>query len=253
MLAMAEQPLGDLQAARLALGVFLGDIQPRLGGAQGEIGVRHLRAQQQHGIGVVGLGGKIDSIGRLDGAAESPPEIDLPGDVETQAGLPEHRVASGGRAGLVLFQVQALRPQLLQLWITAGLNDRQLRTRLGDTQAGHAQVGVVRVGFGDQRVECRVGEHRPPLAQVGRGGVAPCLLQQRRAPGVQPRVLRRLEIRADLGTARQHGNQAQGATAGALGHRGRRLRQSVRQDFPAPAAPPIARTARRSRRESLGR
>ena len=40
---VAEQPLGDLQATRLALGVLLCNSQPRFGSAQGKVGVGHLR------------------------------------------------------------------------------------------------------------------------------------------------------------------------------------------------------------------
>ncbi|MNN26811.1 hypothetical protein D3C81_1403290 [compost metagenome] len=239
---MTEQPLGYLQAARLAAGVFFGDIQPRLGGAQGKVGVGHLRTQQQHGIGVIGLGGEVGGVGAFDGAAEAPPEVDFPADVEARAGLPEHRITSSGGAGLVLLQVQALGAQLLQLWITPGLHDGQLGAGFGNAQAGHAQVAVVGIGLGDQGIQGRVGEHGPPLAQVGRRGLLPGLLQQRGVPGAQPRVLRRLEIRADLGTAHQRGSQAQCTTTEASGHGRPWLTPTARRGFPAPAAPPTART-----------
>jgi hypothetical protein len=87
----------------------------------------------------------------------------------------------------VLLQVQALRAQLLQLWITPGLHDGQLGTGFSDTQASHAQVGVVGIGLGYQRIQRRVGKHRPPLAQVGRRRAAPGLLQHWCAPAAQPR------------------------------------------------------------------
>lgn len=144
------------------------------------------------------------------------PEVDFPADVEADTGLPEHRIARSGRAGLVLLQVQALRTQLLQLWITPGLHDGQLGAGFSNAQSSHAQVGVVGIGLGNQRIQLRVGEYRPPLAQVGCCGAAPCLLQQWRAPAVQPRLVRLFEIGADLGAAGQHHQQAQ-ATA-AVGH-----------------------------------
>ena len=136
-----------------------------------------------------------------------PPEVNFPTDVKAHAGLPEHRVARGCSAGLVLLQVHALRAQLLQLWITPCLHDGPLGPGFGDAQAYHAKVGVVGIGLGNQRVQHWVGEHRPPAAQVGRRSAASCLLQQRRAPAGQPRGLGLFEVRANLGAAGQHYQQ----------------------------------------------
>ncbi|MNZ46138.1 hypothetical protein D3C78_638110 [compost metagenome] len=210
-----------------------------------------LRTHQQHGVGVIGLGREISGIGAFDGAAETPPEIDLPPDIETHAGLPEHRIAGAVGAGLVLFEVQALPTQLLQLWITPGLDDGQLRPGLGDAQAGQAQAGVIGVGLGDQCVQGRVGKHCPPLAQLRLLSPALGLLEQGRAPAVQPRMPGRLIVRADLGATGQHHQQAQPTAA--PGHGRPWLRLPAARVAPAPARPPIARTARRSQRGSPGR
>ena len=55
---------------------------------------------------------------------------------------------------------------LLQLRITAALGDAQLRARLHDPQSGDPQAAIVGVGVGDQPVEHRIVEHRPPLRHV---------------------------------------------------------------------------------------
>ncbi|MNT24837.1 hypothetical protein D3C72_1603340 [compost metagenome] len=58
-----EQFLGDFKAALLLVRVLAGYTQPGFGGAQGEVGVGHLCAQQHQDVFIVGLGGEVAGIG----------------------------------------------------------------------------------------------------------------------------------------------------------------------------------------------
>ncbi|MNY07942.1 hypothetical protein D3C86_1407690 [compost metagenome] len=198
-----EQALGDLVAAFLQFGVTAGDGQARLGGAQGVVVLRQLRVQQHQGIFIVGLGGKPGCVRRLDGTAETPPEIQLPADIEADAVLPEMRVLGVGAARLSTVQVQAVGAGLLQLRVASTQGDTQLCPGLHDPQASDVQVGVVGIGFGHQMVQHRVVEHAPPLAAVRLRVLLAGDLQGRAVPVVDPGLGRRLEIRAQLHAAPQ--------------------------------------------------
>ena len=180
--AAAEQALGDLVAALLAARVFAGDPQARLGGAQREVGFRHLRAQQHQGVLVVGPGGKVAGVRRLDRAAEAPPEVEFPADVETGAVLPQVAVERAVAARLVVIQIEGIGAGLLQLRIAPAVGDAELGARFEHPQAGDPQRRTAGVGLGDQAVQHRVVELAPPLAAVRlRSRLAELL--QRRAVG----------------------------------------------------------------------
>ncbi|MNN56906.1 hypothetical protein D3C81_1718660 [compost metagenome] len=90
-------------------------MQARLGGTQRVVGLRHLSVKQHQNVFVVALGGEPGCIGRLDGAAEAPPEIQLPADVETRAVLPQMAVLRVVAAPLATLEVDAVGADLLEL------------------------------------------------------------------------------------------------------------------------------------------
>ena len=203
VVAAVEQPFGDLEAALLQFGVVAGDLQARLGGAQGEIAVGHLRAQQHQHVFVVGLGGEVAGVGGLDGTTEAAPEVQLPAHVETGTVLPETAVLRIAPTGLVAVQVQAVGAGLLHLRVAAALGDAQLGAGFDNPQAGNLQARVVRIGLGDQAVEHRVGEHRPPLLVVSLRLALAGLLEGRAVPVLDPGHGLGLEVRAQAHAATQ--------------------------------------------------
>ncbi|MNF56915.1 hypothetical protein D3C84_384200 [compost metagenome] len=234
-LAAGEQPLGDLEAALLLLGVLAGDAQARLGGAQGEVGIRHLGTQQHQHVLVVGFGGEVGGIGRLDGAAEAAPEVQLPADVEAQAVLPEVAVLRVAPAGLVAVEVDAVGRGLLQLWVAAALGDAQLGARFHHPQAGDLQAGVVGVGLGDQPVEQRIVEDPPPFADVQPGALHAGLRDGGTMPLFDPGLAGRLEVRAQAHAAAQAQCAEQQPVS--MGRRGGHGAAQVRFSAPAPPLP----------------
>jgi hypothetical protein len=125
-----------------------------------------VRRQQHQGILVVGPGGEVAGIGGFDGAAVATPEVQLPADVEAGAVLPGTAVQLGVATVLVAVQVEGVGAGLLQLRVAPAAGDAELGAGLEDAQGGDAQVGVVDVRFGDQALEQRVVELRPPLPVV---------------------------------------------------------------------------------------
>ncbi|MNN56910.1 hypothetical protein D3C81_1718700 [compost metagenome] len=74
-----------------------------------------MRVQQHQHVFIVALGGEPGRIGRLDGAAESAPEIQFPADVETRAVLPQMAVLRIVAAPLATLEVEAVGTDLLEL------------------------------------------------------------------------------------------------------------------------------------------
>ena len=83
IVAMLELPLGDLQAALLQRGVFMGDLQPQFDGAERTVGTGNLCCHQHLQIVILRDAGKIAGIRSLDAAPEFAPEIDLPAQADT--------------------------------------------------------------------------------------------------------------------------------------------------------------------------
>ncbi|MNR30534.1 hypothetical protein D3C85_1479970 [compost metagenome] len=104
-------------------------------------------------------------------------------------------------AGLPTVEVQAVNAGLLQLRVAPALGDTQLGAGLHYPQAGDFQVGIVRVGFGNQPIQDRIGEHLPPLPQVRVQAALTGLLEGRATPLLDPCLARRLEIRPEPNTA----------------------------------------------------
>ncbi|MOA18181.1 hypothetical protein D3C78_1384800 [compost metagenome] len=71
--------------------------------------------KQHQNVFVVALGGEPGRIGRLDGAAETAPEIQFPADVETRAVLPQMAVLRIVAAPLATLEVEAVGTDLLEL------------------------------------------------------------------------------------------------------------------------------------------
>ena len=165
LVAAAEQAFGDLQAALLQRGVLVRDAQPQLGGADRCVQAGGLRRDQHLHVVVLRDAGEVGGIGRLDAAPELAPEVQLPGQVESQAAGPERRTR--GRSLPRLPDAQRLAAELLQLRIQRAAGDAELGARLHDAQAGGAHVGVQALRFGDQLVEHRVVEIAPPFVVAG--------------------------------------------------------------------------------------
>ncbi|MCY1499887.1 hypothetical protein D9M68_339160 [compost metagenome] len=200
-LAALEQPFGDIEAAFLQLRVVAGDAQARLEGAQQVVGIGHLGAQQHQQVFAIGQGGEVGGIGRLDGAAEAPPEVQFPGDVEADAVLPELAVLGVEPAGLVALEVDAVGAGLLELRVAAAQGDAQLGAGLQHPQAGDLQVGIVAVRLADQLLQRRVFEHLPPLLVVRLRTEEAGLLQGGAVPVFDPGFLRGLEVRPEAHAA----------------------------------------------------
>ncbi|MNO87851.1 hypothetical protein D3C76_792830 [compost metagenome] len=122
-LAAVEQSFGDLVITLLLAGVFVGDAQACLGGAQEEIRVGDLRPHQDQHVVIVGLSREVAGIGGFDGTAEASPEIQFPAHIESGAVLPEMAVYRVGSAGLMAVDVDAVSADLLQLRVSPALRD----------------------------------------------------------------------------------------------------------------------------------
>ena len=127
---------------------------------------RDLGDEAHQHVVVVGDRGEQLGVGRLDGAAEPAPEIDLPGRIE--AGLEGVEVAVEHRLVVQAEARACVRAaQLLRLWKEPADRDAAARLRLEDAQAGRPQRQVLRVSDGDQPPEHRIAEHFPPARRVG--------------------------------------------------------------------------------------
>ncbi|MCY1362879.1 hypothetical protein D9M69_496180 [compost metagenome] len=194
--------------------------QACLGGPQRIVGIRHLRAQQHQQVFTIGPGREVESVRRLDGTAEAPPEVQFPGDVEAGAVLPEVRVLRVAPAGLVALEVEAIGAGLLELRVAAALGDAQLGAGFQHPQAGDLQVGIVAVRLEDQSLQRRVLEHLPPLPVVWLRTEEAGLLEGGAVPVFDPGFARWLEIRPQAHTAAEaeHAEQEQPARVGATPH-----------------------------------
>jgi hypothetical protein len=151
--------------------------------------------QEHEHIFIVGFGGKPGGIGRFDGAAETPPEIQFPTNVEARAVLPETLALRILSARFPTIAVQNLAAGHLRLRVAPALGDAQLGAGLHHSQAGNLHACVVSIGFGNQMVEGWVSEHLPPLTGVGLWPGLAGLLESWGAPVFDPGVMPWLEVR----------------------------------------------------------
>ena len=79
--------------------------------------------QQHQAVFIVGLGGEVAGVGRLDGPAETAPEIQFPTDIEPGAVLPELAVDRVAAPGLMTVDVHTVGGDLLQLRVASALGD----------------------------------------------------------------------------------------------------------------------------------
>ncbi|SAL88768.1 hypothetical protein AWB68_08888 [Caballeronia choica] len=166
-LTTLEELLRNVEAALLQLGVLARDTQARLGRAQREISIGDLRMQQdQRGI-AVGLRGKERGVGRLDRAAETPPEIELPSDAQTRTVLQVSARPGIESIRALLRRGKQVGVGLLYLRIASREGDAELRAGLQHAQASDLHIAVVGIGLRDQALEVLVSEYPPPLPDVG--------------------------------------------------------------------------------------
>ena len=136
--AMLEQPLGDLQAALLQRGVFMGNLQPQFDGADRTVEVGGLRCHQHLQIVILRDAGKIAGIRSLDAAPEFAPEIDFPADAETGVVGREGEVPPGR---LILADAETA--------VVGREGDVLLRTTAPRRYAGHCRSPAAAAGRAD--------------------------------------------------------------------------------------------------------
>ncbi len=236
-----------LQGARLDLRVPPRLGQPRLGVAQGEIGLGHLGGQADDGALIVGLVGLHRRPRPLDRPAIAAEDVEFPGRVEAD-GVDIEDIALGralpapGRGRGAEKAGQALGVQFGGVDAggrqAVGPIEPQHRPGLAHARLVLGGVGAAGQGRSFQRVQFGVAEHRPPARRRRlRLGLA-------RAPERSPRGLAQHELRrtgvvgAD-GAARQGGGQGRGRDRAEPPHGA--------QCSAAGGAPPMAGGARRRR------
>ena len=152
-----------------------------------EIGARHLRGQRHKGIVARCLGGADVGLRRLHVAPHLAEEVELPGGIEARLEQIEGRrrrrargpagagsaaavdrrctrAAAAERLGdAVLAHARAPgQPRAFDTGIAAARGGAELRACRGDAQRRLLQVEVLRARCGDEPVEGRIAERRPP-------------------------------------------------------------------------------------------
>ncbi len=205
--------LGDLQAALLQRGVFMGNLQLQFDGADRTIGVGDLCCHQHLQIVILRDAGKIAGIRSLDAAPEFAPEIDFPAQAETGVVGREGDVPPGRPH---LAGTQDTAGHLLLLRVEQAACNHQLCPRLQDAHPRRTHVGIDALGLGDQALQHRVIEIAPPLLGL-RFRLAALFGRQRieRAarPAGQPGHLGALEVRPNRGAAPEQQRGGEGGQA----------------------------------------
>ncbi len=134
-----------------------------------DIGCGHIAQERHEHIVVVGQRGPQLRVGRVDCAAETAPQVQFPGQAESQIpAVGESQGIASGIGGRVSHrgapQKTARGGLLLREDIPLG--DGQLGARLEDAVAGLFEREVLSCGGGNQTVEGRIVEERPPQAGV---------------------------------------------------------------------------------------
>ena len=186
-----------LRIAQVDQGV-LGHRDALLRTAQLEVVACHLGGDQYLRIGQVGLLGVQVGARGFCCTALAAEQIQLPAGIEAElVAFTEHPLPTQLRIGLLAAVVAAARGNVRGLVETAF---DEHRTGLADAGHGHAQVQVIRQCTVHQFFQHRIIELRPPAGHR-RGSAEHRLLR----PLQHHRVLhRRLVVRADADTARQH-------------------------------------------------
>ena len=160
----------DPERFLLKLDVFSGKFQALLVGPHLDVAGRHLGLQQDQDVIVSGDLSVEVGVGGLDRAAETAPEIELPGGI--QPNRPIVKVVSWqgddvqGIGVLAERTAGVTRRGLLLLGKEAALGDSALGAGLQNAEAGHFQGEVLLRRLGHQLIEGRVAENRPPAGVV---------------------------------------------------------------------------------------
>ena len=191
-----------------------GDGQPVLGGAQFQVGARHLGGEGDERVAVL-LDARLEGgVRRLHPSLDAAEQVEFPGCVEPGR---EQVLAAARVAGVVAAPAGGVAAGRVHRGQGAGCDQASLTAGLADPGRGDAQVRAVGGGPGDKGVQGGVVEQGPP---AGKRGDIRCLAVIRAAAPPGGQVQRgRLVVRADRrAPGQQQGKQTEQPVAAGGGH-----------------------------------
>ena len=219
----AGQAEGELAVHQFA-GLLLqadgvaGDGQPVLGGAQFQVGARHLGGEGDERVAVL-LHARLEGGVRcLHPALQAAEQVEFPGRVEPGR---EQVVVAPRAAGVVAAPAGGIAAGRVHRGQGAGCGQAPLAAGLTDPGRGDAQVRATSGGPGDERVQGGVVEQGPPAGQ--RGDIRSLAVLRAAAPARGQVQRGRLVVRADRrAPGREQGEQTEQpvAAGGGQGVRG---------------------------------
>ena len=184
--ALLEPILRNTKRVLLQLHILASQLQPFVQGPELNVVRRHFGLKNHQDIVVVFDFGAEVRVGRLDGAAETSPEIEFPGGVEADRPVVELELGQRKlpeRIGVLAQPIARVSPDgLLALRKEVSASHVQLGSRFDHPHAGKLQRQILLVGRVDQVVENRILERRPPVGVVGGHRFHVVVL------GVEPRI-----------------------------------------------------------------